>query len=114
MATNDIVEALRLFNDEARAELARARRQTEDMRGLADAAYAEAADAHARVARLAHTQLAVRADLVRLQASQSWRIGHWLTRLARVLTFRKPGRTDGLSKAIERIDAVTPPGDDHR
>ena len=80
----------------------------------ADSAYAEAAAAHARVARLAHTQLAVRADLVRLEASQSWRIGHWLTRPARILTFRKPGRTNGLSKAIERIDAVTPPGDDHR
>ena len=90
-----------------RAELARARRQTEEMRELADAA-------RARSASLAHTHTAVRADLVRLQASQSWRIGHWLTRLARVLTFRKPGRTDGLSKAIGRIDAVAASGDDHR
>lgn len=112
-ALEDIVVALRLFNDEARADLDRAHRESEALRRLADSSRAEAAAARVHGARVARAQIALREDLVRLQGSQSWRLGHWLMRAARILTFRKPGRTDALSKAIERIDAVPPLGDEH-
>ena len=112
-ASEDIVAALRLFNDGARADLERARHETEEIRRLAESARADAAVARARTARLSRAQVAVRNDLVRLEASQAWRLGHWLTRAARILTFRKPGRTNAVSRALERLDAVTPSGGDN-
>jgi hypothetical protein len=116
--TEDLVATLRLFRDEARAETERARTETEraraeteDIRRLLDGARADTAAARARSKRVLRVHSAVREDLVRVQASQSWRLGHWLTRAARILTFRKPGRTDAVSKALERVDAITPTGD---
>jgi hypothetical protein len=111
--TEDLVVTLRLFRDDARADLQRAREQTEDMRRQLEAARADVAEARARNARFSRVQRGVRDDLERLQDSQSWRLGHWLTRAGRILTFRKPGRTDAVSKALERLDAITPSGDAH-
>jgi hypothetical protein len=113
-ATEDVNQTLRLFRDEARADVQRAREQAEDMRRTLEVARADTAAARARVARFSRVQTAVRQDLVRLQASQAWRLGHWLTRAARILTFRKPGRTDAVGKALERLDSITPSGDAQR
>jgi hypothetical protein len=112
--TEDLVTTLRLFRDEAQADARRAQEQSEDMRRILEAARADTTAARERSARVLRVQSGVREDLLRLQDSQSWRIGHWLTRAARILTFRKPGRTDAVSKALERLDAVTPSGDPHR
>ena len=113
-ATEDVNTTLRRFRDEARADAGRAREQAEDMRRLLETARADTAAARTRVAHLALDPGEPRDDLVRLQGSHAWRLGHWLTRAARVLTFRKPGRTDAVGKALERLDSITPSGDAHR
>jgi hypothetical protein len=41
----------------------------------------------------------------RVRASSSWRLGHRLVRLARLLTFRRDKGTDGLSRLAERMRA---------
>jgi hypothetical protein len=113
-ASEDVVATLRLINDKARADLDHSHGESESLRRLVDSSHADARAAHARTARMARAQAAVRDDLMRLQASQSWRLGHRLGQLARILTFRKPGRTNAVSKAIERLDASAPSGEDHR
>jgi hypothetical protein len=109
--TEDVVVTLRAFRDEARAELGRAHQQTDDFRRQLEAARADVTVARARNDRFSRVQRSVREDLVRLQVSQAWRLGHWLTRAGRILTFRKPGRTDAVSRALERLDQITPSGD---
>lgn len=103
----DVIAALRTFNDEARAEAA-------DLRQLVTLAEQRSALAAQdtvrltnRVAALEHVHLAVHQDLGRLRRSQAWRLGHWLTKAGRVMTFRKPGRTDGFEKALERLDGIS-------
>ncbi len=44
-------------------------------------------------------------DLERARASWAWRLGHALTKLGRILTFRRPGRTDALGAAIDRLSS---------
>ena len=134
-ASRSLIETLRRFNDDAGAQLRRAHEHVEDLRRSVEqaAALEERARTEARVigiernglreerSRLLHeveahlaTARATRADLVRVRASHAWRVGHALTRLARVLTFRRPGRTDAVSKAIDRLDAASPTGRDQR
>ena len=73
---------LRLFSDEARADSERARRQKPRTCAgyVDDRTRRRRRDAAHRPRALCAHPGAVREDLVRLEASQSWRIGHWLTR----------------------------------
>ena len=64
----------------------------------------ELAGLEARVDALDEVRLVTAAELDRVARSSAWRIGHRLTRIARVLTFRKPGRTDGVMRAVERLE----------
>lgn len=109
----------RVAEVDAERELAERRRDASEeivatLRRVVDSSRTEGAAARAHSARLGRAQAAVRKDLIRLQRSQAWRLGHWLSRTARLLTFRKPGHTDAVSKAIDRIDAAAPPRHGHR
>jgi hypothetical protein len=46
----------------------------------------------------------VAAEAERVRASQSWRLGHRLVRIARLFTLRRDRGTDGLQKIIERMN----------
>ncbi|MGH2945005.1 MAG: hypothetical protein ACRDPC_01835 [Solirubrobacteraceae bacterium] len=117
-AMADTAAALRIFTDEARGDAERAREHIEDLRRrVADAerrtasARAEREKLAGRLTALEGATEAASADLARLRESQSWRLGHAIVRAARVLTFRRPGRTDALTRAIERLQAQSKESD---
>jgi hypothetical protein len=80
---------------ELRAQLSRQIAETDAQRLVADRLRA----------RLISEREWAASEADRVRASSSWRLGHRLVRLARLLTFRRDKGTDGLSRLAERMRA---------